>query len=87
MLVAAVVLAFVLTQLGFGRDAGHRQIYAHRRGNELIGLVVANLFVGFSFGWWLSKHNRHHAHTNRPGKDPTWSGALSARPTRPPVTA
>ena len=65
------MLAFVLTQLGFiGHDAGHRQICARRRGNDLIGLVVANLLVGFSFGWWLTKHNRHHAHTNRPGKDP-----------------
>jgi fatty acid desaturase len=71
VLIAAVVLAFVLTQLGFiGHDAGHRQICARRRGNDLIGLVVANLFVGFSFGWWLTKHNRHHAHTNRPDKDP-----------------
>ena len=71
VLLAAVALAFVLTQLGFiGHDAGHRQICAHRRGNDLIGLIVANLFVGFSFGWWLTKHNRHHAHTNRPDKDP-----------------
>ena len=71
VLLAAVALAFVLTQLGFiGHDAGHRQICARRRGNDLIGLVVANLFVGFSFGWWLTKHNRHHAHTNHAGKDP-----------------
>jgi fatty acid desaturase len=67
----AVGLAAVMAQLGFiGHDAGHRQICAHRRGNDLIGLVHANLLTGFSFGWWLSKHNRHHAHTNRPGKDP-----------------
>ncbi len=71
VLVVAAVLAFVLTQLGFiGHDAGHRQICVRRRGNDLIGLVVANLLVGFSFGWWLTKHNRHHAHTNRPDKDP-----------------
>jgi fatty acid desaturase len=71
ILVVAAGLAFVLTQLGFiGHDAGHRQICAHRRGNDVIGLVVANLFAGFSFGWWLTKHNRHHAHTNRTDKDP-----------------
>ena len=71
VLLAAVALAFVLTQLGFiGHDAGHRQICAHRRGNDLIGLVVANLFVGFSFGWWIKKHNRHHAHTQQLDKDP-----------------
>jgi fatty acid desaturase len=67
----AVALAFVLTQLGFiGHDAGHRQICIRRRHNDAIGLAVANLLTGFSFGWWLTKHNRHHAHTNRPDKDP-----------------
>ena len=74
----AVGLAFVLTQLGFiGHDAGHRQICTRRRDNDAIGLVIANLFTGFSFGWWLAKHNRHHAHTNRPDKDPDMTpGAL-----------
>ena len=78
----AVGLAFVLAQLGFiGHDAGHRQICARRRDNDLIGLVVANLFAGFSFGWWLAKHNRHHAHTNRPDKDPDMvPGALVYTP-------
>lgn len=67
----AVGLAFVMTQLGFiGHDAGHRQICTRRRHNDVIGLAVANLLTGFSFGWWLTKHNRHHAHTNRPDKDP-----------------
>jgi fatty acid desaturase len=77
-LAVAVGLAFVLAQLGFiGHDAGHRQICTRRRDNDAIGLVIANLFTGFSFGWWLAKHNRHHAHTNRPDKDPDMApGAL-----------
>jgi fatty acid desaturase len=81
-LVVAVGLAVVLAQMGFiGHDAGHRQICAHRRGNDLIGLIHANLLTGFSFGWWLTKHNRHHAHTNRPGKDPDVApGALVYTP-------
>ncbi len=71
VLMVAAALAFVLTQLGFiGHDAGHRQICTRRRGNDLIGLVVANLLVGFSFGWWVTKHNRHHAHTQRVDRDP-----------------
>jgi fatty acid desaturase len=70
-LAVAVGLAFVMVQLGFiGHDAGHRQICASRRDNDLIGLIHANLLTGFSFGWWLTKHNRHHAHTQCPGKDP-----------------
>ncbi|HEX4219247.1 MAG TPA: acyl-CoA desaturase, partial [Acidimicrobiales bacterium] len=81
-LVLAVGLAFVMVQLGFiGHDAGHRQISASRRDNDLIGLIHANLLTGFSFGWWLTKHNRHHAHTNRPGKDPDLApGALVYTP-------
>lgn len=76
--VVAIGLAFVMAQLGFiGHDAGHRQICTRRRDNDLIGLVHANLLTGFSFGWWLTKHNRHHAHTNRPDKDPDMvAGAL-----------
>jgi fatty acid desaturase len=81
-LAVAVGLAFVLTQLGFiGHDAGHHQICNRRRNNDAIGLVVANLLTGFSFGWWLTKHNRHHAHTNRPDKDPDLAaGALVYMP-------
>jgi fatty acid desaturase len=70
-LVVAVGLAFVMAQLSFiGHDAGHRQVWRRRRGNDAIGLVLANLLNGFSFDWWLTKHGRHHAHTNRLGKDP-----------------
>ena len=85
-LCVAVGLAFVLAQLGFiGHDAGHRQICARRRDNDLIGLVVANLLTGFSFGWWLSKHNRHHAHTNRPERTRTWPRAPSCTPRSAPA--
>ena len=77
-LLPAVGIAFTMAQMGFiGHDAGHRQICTRRRDNDLIGLVAANLLTGFSFGWWLTKHNRHHAHTNRPDKDPDLvAGAL-----------
>lgn len=78
----AVALAVVLTQLGFiGHDAGHRQICARRRYNDLIGVVVVDLLTGFSFGWWLTKHSRHHAHTNCLAMDPDLAtGALVYSP-------
>jgi fatty acid desaturase len=67
----AVVLAVVFAQAGFiGHDAGHRQIARSRRGNDLIGIVHGNLLTGISYGWWVDKHNRHHAHPNTEGKDP-----------------
>ena len=78
-LLVAVGLAFVLAQIGFiCHDAGHRQIGARRRNNDALGLALTNLLTGFSFGWWLKKHNRHHAHSNQPGKDPDLApGALA----------
>ncbi len=78
----AAAVAFVMAQLSFiGHDAGHRQVLAHRRGNDAVGLVLANLLSGFSFGWWLSKHTRHHGHTNVDGSDPDIvAGALVYTP-------
>ena len=36
-----------------------------------------NLAVGLSYGWWIDKHNRHHAHPNEIGSDPDiGTGAL-----------
>jgi len=67
----AVFLAAVFAQIGFlGHDAGHRQIFSTRRANYLLGVVCGNLAVGLSYGWWVSKHNRHHAHPNTEGEDP-----------------
>jgi fatty acid desaturase len=67
----AVFLAAAFTQVGFlGHDTGHRQIFDRNRAHDRLGLVAGNLLVGFSYAWWLGKHNRHHAHPNEEGKDP-----------------
>jgi fatty acid desaturase len=67
----AAFFAVLSTQLGFfGHDAGHRQILRSNRANYRIGVLLANLGVGFSYGWWIDKHNRHHAHPNDEDKDP-----------------
>jgi fatty acid desaturase len=61
----------IFTQIGFlGHDAGHRQIFRSRRPNDLTGLVHANLAIGLSYGWWINKHNRHHANPNTERQDP-----------------
>ena len=71
IIVVALGMAFTLAQLSFiAHDAGHRQVSHDRRWNHAIGLLLTNLIAGFSFGWWLEKHNQHHAHTNQPGRDP-----------------
>jgi fatty acid desaturase len=70
-LVVAVFLAVMFTQVGFlGHDAGHRQIAGSRRVSYLLGVLLGNLSIGLSYGWWVSKHNRHHAHPNTEGADP-----------------
>ncbi len=67
----AAFLAVVFTQVGFlGHDAGHRQIFGSRRANYVLGLLHGNLGIGLSYGWWVEKHNRHHAHPNTEGADP-----------------
>jgi fatty acid desaturase len=67
----AVILAIMFTQVAFlGHDAGHRQICASRRLSYLLGLMMGNLGIGLSFGWWVTKHNRHHANPNTEGADP-----------------
>jgi fatty acid desaturase len=70
-LAAAAFLAVLFTQMGFlGHDAGHRQIFSSRRPSYVAGVLLGNLGIGLSYGWWVAKHNRHHAHPNTEGADP-----------------
>lgn len=67
----AVAFAFVLTQVAFlGHDAAHRQIFRSGKWNDWTSLVIADLFVGLSYGWWQHKHTRHHGKPNQEGADP-----------------
>ena len=67
----AFVLSVLLTQIAFlGHDAAHRQIFKSGRWNDWVSLILANLFVGLSYGWWQSKHTRHHAAPNQDDADP-----------------
>jgi fatty acid desaturase len=72
-------LALVFGQIGFlAHDAGHRQVFATRRANYVLGMLCGNLGIGLSYAWWTGKHNRHHAHPNTEGADPDIApGALA----------
>jgi fatty acid desaturase len=77
-LLTAVVMAVVFTQVAFmGHDAGHKQIFRGRRANDAVGYVHASL-VGLSYGWWVGKHNRHHANPNHEDEDPDIDMAVLA---------
>ncbi|WP_159621631.1 fatty acid desaturase family protein [Ruania rhizosphaerae] len=71
LMALAVVMGAVMTQIAFlGHDAAHKQIFNSPKWNDWTALVLANLFVGLSHGWWQSKHSRHHANPNKRGSDP-----------------
>jgi fatty acid desaturase len=69
--IVAVVMGILFTQVAFlGHDGGHQQVFRSKRANDAIGLLAGDLLVGLSYGWWVDKHNRHHAKPNFEGHDP-----------------
>lgn len=70
-LIIAGVLGIILTQFAFlAHEASHRQVFESGKLNDIAGRTIANLFVGISYSWWMTKHSRHHANPNVAGKDP-----------------
>lgn len=52
-------------------------MFRNRRASDVAGLVAGNLAIGLSNGWWIDKHNRHHANPNHEDDDPdVGAGAL-----------
>ncbi len=71
LLLLAPAFGIVATQMGFlGHDVGHLQVTRNTTRMRLLGLVDGNLMGGMSFGWWVAKHNAHHAHPNDLEGDP-----------------
>jgi fatty acid desaturase len=69
--IVAASLGLIFTQVAFlGHDGGHQQIGRSKRTNDTLGIVAGDLLIGLSYGWWIDKHNRHHAHPNHEGQDP-----------------
>jgi fatty acid desaturase len=70
-LILGAALAIVFAQLAFlAHDAAHRQMFISCRANEWAGLIQGTLLGGLSYGWWMNKHNRHHANPNQIDRDP-----------------
>ena len=73
----AVAMAAVFAQVGFlAHDLGHRQVFRGRRLSQAAGLLVGDLLIGMSYGWWVDKHTRHHIHPNHERYDPDVSPAV-----------
>lgn len=70
-LLIAGALGIIFTQFAFlAHEASHRQVFESGPANDRAGRILANLFVGISYAWWMTKHSRHHANPNVIGKDP-----------------
>ncbi|NQX26508.1 fatty acid desaturase [Microbacteriaceae bacterium VKM Ac-2854] len=70
-LLMAAALGIIFTQFAFlAHEASHRQVFESGRANDIAGRTLANLFVGISYSWWMTKHSRHHGNPNVIGKDP-----------------
>jgi fatty acid desaturase len=70
-LLIAGALGIIFTQYAFlAHEASHRQVFESGKANDIAGRTLANLFVGISYSWWMTKHSRHHASPNILGKDP-----------------
>ena len=60
-----VLLALSWQQCAWlAHDFLHHQVFTNRVYNNLAGLVIGNVWLGFSTSWWKMKHNHHHASTN-----------------------
>lgn len=72
LVIPLVIFQGMLTaQYGFiAHELAHNQVFEDHRANTWVGMVLANLFAGLSFGFWLQKHNRHHGKPNMVDSDP-----------------
>jgi fatty acid desaturase len=86
-LLLAPVLSVMFAQLALvAHDIAHRQVFRRRRTSGVAGLIVGNLGMGMSYGWWMDKHTRHHTNPNHEGRDPdvnpdvlVWSTGQAAK--------
>jgi fatty acid desaturase len=67
----ALVAAVAFLTMGYvGHDAGHLALSRVRWVNDFWGQVGMTFLCGMSFGFWRSRHNRHHVHCQEVGGDP-----------------
>jgi fatty acid desaturase len=70
-LAVAVCLGICYVQTGLiGHDLGHLQVTKNLRVRDGLGYLHGNLLLGFSYGWWVNHHNRHHGNPNHLERDP-----------------
>ena len=69
-LAVAGYFGVLFTQTAYlAHHGAHRQVFESGPRNETFSRIVGNLGVGLSYGWWMTKHSKHHANPNTLGKD------------------
>nr|AAU11444.1 fatty acid desaturase [Glossomastix chrysoplasta]AAU11445.1 fatty acid desaturase [Glossomastix chrysoplasta] len=64
-LVGALFLALFWQQCGWlAHDFLHHQVFQNRAHGDLAGIMIGNVWQGFSVAWWKNKHNTHHSVPN-----------------------
>lgn len=70
-MVGAFLMALFWQQCGWlAHDFLHHQVFKTRAYGDLMGILIGNVFQGFSVQWWKSKHNSHHAVPNLHASSP-----------------
>lgn len=65
IVIAGLLMALFWQQCGWlAHDFLHHQVFKYRPLNNVFGILVGNIFQGFSVSWWKNKHNHHHAVPN-----------------------
>ena len=70
LLLVPLASVALLTMGYVGHDAGHHALSRNRWVNDFWGHFGMTFLCGMSFGFWRSRHNRHHAHCQEVGGDP-----------------
>lgn len=61
----ACLLGLFWQQSGWlAHDFLHYQVFKSRFYGDMMGILVGNIWQGFSVQWWKTKHNTHHAVPN-----------------------
>jgi fatty acid desaturase len=64
-MIGSFFVALFWQQCGWlAHDFLHHQVFRNRKYGDMMGLIVGDLFQGFSVQWWKGKHNSHHAVPN-----------------------
>ena len=59
-LAGAVLMGLFWQQSGWlSHDFLHHQVFDNRSANNAMGYLLGSLGLGFSVGWWKSKHNTY----------------------------